>query len=90
MNRLKFFSRRDRQGFRDILVTEPTHPYMDKWWPPGHIIGYEHSFTHTIADFVRAVVARRRVQPTFEDGLKNQRVLEAVSRSARLRAWSAL
>jgi predicted dehydrogenase len=93
MNRLKFFSNRDpkdRQGFRDILVTEPTHPYMDNWWPPGHVIGYEHTFTHTIADFVRAVVDRRRVQPTFEDGLKNQRVLEAVSRSARSRAWSAI
>jgi predicted dehydrogenase len=59
MNRLKFFSARDskdRQGFRDILVTEPSHPYIDNWWPPGHIIGYEHTFVHTIADFVSAVV----------------------------------
>src|SRR5437879_4529175 len=90
MNRLKFFSTRDpkdRQGFRDILVTEPTHPYIDKWWPPGHIIGYEHTFTHTIADFVKAVVARKSVQPTFEDGLKNQRVLDAVARSARSFSW---
>jgi predicted dehydrogenase len=91
MNRLKFFSRRnpkDRQGFRDILVTEPNHPYIDKWWPPGHIIGYEHTFIHTIADFVKAVVAGKSVQPTFEDGLKNQRVLDAVARSARSRSWS--
>jgi len=59
MNRLKFFSAhdpQDRQGFRDIIVTESSHPYVDKWWPPGHIIGYEHTFTHTIADFVKAVV----------------------------------
>ena len=93
MNRLRFFNARDpqdRQGFRDILVSEPSHPYMKNWWPPGHIIGYEHTFTHTIAEFVHAVVDRRRVQPTFEDGLKNQRVLAAVSRSARSRAWSAL
>src|SRR5439155_17322307 len=58
MNRLKFFSARDpkeRQGFRDIIVTEPTHPYIASWWPPGHIIGYEHTFIHTIADFVTAV-----------------------------------
>jgi predicted dehydrogenase len=85
MNRLKFFSGRDpkdRQGFRDILVTGPSHPYIDKWWPPGHIIGYEHTFVHTIADFVSAVVAGKSVQPTFEDGLKNQRVLDAVQRSA--------
>ena len=85
MNRLKFLSRRDpksRQGFRDILVTEPTHPYMGKWWPPGHIIGYEHTFIHTIADLVKAVASGRDVQPTFEDGLQTQRVLAAIERSA--------
>lgn len=85
MNRLKFYDGRDpkdRQGFRDILVAEPTHPYIDKWWPPGHIIGYEHTFT----DFVAAVVAGKSVQPTFEDGLKNQRVLDAVARSVQSRS----
>jgi predicted dehydrogenase len=66
----------------DILVTEPTHPYIDKWWPPGHIIGYEHTFIHTIADFVKAVIEKRRVQPTFEDGLRNQKILEAAAKSA--------
>ena len=90
MNRLKFFSLsdpQDRQGFRDILVTEPTHPYMSNWWPPGHIIGYEHTFVHTIADFVKAVARRRTVYPNFEDALKTQRVLEAIGRSARNRQW---
>jgi len=93
MNRLKFFNGRDpkdRQGFRDILVTEPTHPYIDKWWPPGHIIGYEHTFTHTIADFVKAVVDGKSSPPTFEDGLMNQRVLNAVARSAKSRSWSTI
>jgi predicted dehydrogenase len=93
MNRLKFFNRRDpkgRQGFRDILVTEPSHPYIGRWWPPGHIIGYEHTFTHTIADFVNAVVKGRSVQPTFEDGLQNQRLLAAIARSAKTRSWSRL
>jgi predicted dehydrogenase len=93
MNRLKFFSRpdpQDRQGFRDILVTEPSHPYIDSWWPPGHIIGWEHSFVHTVADFVKAVVGGDNVQPTFEDGLQNQRVLEAITRSHRSRRWCAL
>jgi predicted dehydrogenase len=86
MNRLKFFSNRDpkdRQGFRHILVTEPSHPYMKNWWPPGHIIGYEHTFVHTIADFVKGVVLRKNVSPTFEDGLKTQRVLGAVQQSAK-------
>jgi predicted dehydrogenase len=90
MNRLRFFNARDlqdRQGFRDILVTEPTHPYMDKWWPPGHIIGYEHSFTHTIADFVKAVTDGKSVQPTFADGLRNQCVLDAVKESVRINKW---
>ena len=90
MNRLRFFNVRDpqdRQGFRDILVTEPTHPYMDKWWPPGHIIGYEHSFTHAIADFVKAVADGKSVQPTFADGLRNQCVLDAVKESVRIRKW---
>ncbi len=86
MNRLKLFSRHDRkpeQGFRDIIVTEPIHPFIRNWWPPGHIIGYEHTFTHTIADFVKAVVARTKVQPSFEDGLQTQRVLEAIKKSVR-------
>jgi len=90
MNRLKFYSQEDgddQRGFRDILVTEGAHPYAGAWWPPGHIIGYEHTFVHTIADFVNAVVDGKSVQPTFEDGLRNQAVLEAVEKSAKKRQW---
>lgn len=92
MNRLKFFNNQDPaglQGFRDILVTEPggKHPFVGNWWPPGHIIGYEHTFVHTIADFVNAVVDGKPVQPTFEDGLRNEQVLEAVEASAKTRQW---
>jgi len=93
MNRLKFFSTEDPQGlqgFRDILVTEGVHPYLNAWWPPGHIIGYEHTFTNTIADFVQAVLKGCSVHPTFEDGLANERVLAAVQESARKRAWVSL
>lgn len=90
MNRLKYFSRTDaadRQGYRDILVTESVHPYMGAWWPPGHIIGYEHTFVHTLFDFIQAVVKGKSVQPTFEDGLENQKVLEAVEKSSKQRRW---
>lgn len=92
MNRLKFFDNTvagDRQGFSDILVTQPggLHPHVGQWWPPGHIIGYEHTFVHTIADFVNACAGGKSVQPTFEDGMKNQRVLEAVEESAKSRQW---
>jgi predicted dehydrogenase len=91
MNRLRFYDARepdDRRGFCDILVTEPTHPFVKQWWPPGHVIGYEHTFVHTAADFVGAVVAGKSVQPTFEDGLRNQRVLDAASESARTKRWA--
>ncbi|MCS1408517.1 MAG: 1,5-anhydro-D-fructose reductase [Verrucomicrobia subdivision 3 bacterium] len=92
MNRLKYFDNSqpdDRQGFSDILVTQPggSHPYVAQWWPPGHIIGYEHTFVHTLADFINAVTTGKAVQPTFEDGMKNQRVLEAVEESANSRQW---
>jgi predicted dehydrogenase len=95
MNRLKYYNDADpvdRRGFRDILVTQGggVHPYVGNWWPPGHIIGYEHTFVHTIADFVNAVVDKRSVQPTFEDGLANQVVLAAVEKSAKTRRWIKL
>jgi predicted dehydrogenase len=90
MNRLKYYNQMDAgdsRGFRDILVTEGAHPYAGAWWPPGHIIGYEHTFVHTIADFVNAVMDGKPVQPTFEDGLQNQVVLEAVEKSAKTGKW---
>jgi len=90
MNRLKFYSAddpADARGFRDILVTEAVHPYAAAWWPPGHIVGYEHTFVNTFADFIKAVVAGRSVQPTFADGLANEQVIAAISESARNRTW---
>ncbi|WTZ02190.1 Gfo/Idh/MocA family oxidoreductase [Micromonospora sp. NBC_01392] len=70
------------QGFSRILVTEPEHPYLDAWWPPGHIIGYEHSFTHQMRDFVEAVATATDPTPSFADALQVQLVLDAVERSA--------
>jgi len=90
MNRLDYYNADDppdRRGFRSILVTEPTHPYAPAYWPPGHIIGYEHTFINTIADFIKAVVTGQSVHPTFEDGLQNQKVLAAISESAKTRQW---
>ncbi len=90
MNRLDFYDNADpddRRGFRSILVTERSQPYAGAWWPPGHIIGYEHTFVNAFADFVKAVVAGKSVQPTLEDGLKNEQVLAAISQSARTKSW---
>jgi predicted dehydrogenase len=74
-------------GFRTVLVTEPVHPYMKAWWPPGHLIGYEHTFTHTVFDLLEALASNTAPSPGFEDGVRNQRVLEAIERSAERRAW---
>jgi len=69
-------------GFTRVLVTEPEHPYMAAWWPPGHLIGYEHSFTHEIVDLVTDVAAGQDPSPSFADGLQVQHVLAAVAESA--------
>ncbi|MEI6363357.1 MAG: Gfo/Idh/MocA family oxidoreductase [Actinomycetes bacterium] len=69
-------------GWTTISVTQPGHPYMSAWWPPGHLIGYEHSFTHEFRDFVDAIVSDGDPRPSFADGLQVQRVLDAVEQSA--------
>lgn len=70
------------QGLRRILVTEPDHPYLDAWWPQGHIIGWEHTFTHQIRDFLTAIQAGSQPSPSFEEGLNVQYILNAVEESA--------
>jgi predicted dehydrogenase len=70
------------QGFSRVLVTEPDHPYLSAWWPPGHLLGYEHSFTHQLRDFLAAVAAGADPTPSFEEALGVQLVLDAVLRSA--------
>jgi predicted dehydrogenase len=69
-------------GFRRILVTEPGHPYLEAWWPPGHALGYDHTFVHQARDMVLAAAAGTDPEPSFEDGLQVQRVLAAVEVSA--------
>jgi predicted dehydrogenase len=70
------------QGFRRILVNEPEHPYLDAWWPQGHIIGWEHTFTHEIRDFLTAINNGTAPSPSFDDGLAVQRILAAVEESS--------
>jgi predicted dehydrogenase len=75
------------RGFRTILVTENAHPHMAAWWPPGHVIGWEHTFTHVVHDLIEAVAGRRVPSPNFRDGVMNQRVLDAIERSSHARRW---
>ncbi|MEU5086397.1 Gfo/Idh/MocA family oxidoreductase [Streptomyces sp. NPDC021356] len=72
----------EHAGFRRILVTEPGHPYLEAWWPPGHGLGYEHTFVHQARDLVHAVAEGTGAEPSFADGLQVQRVLAAVEESA--------
>ncbi|MFP3462671.1 Gfo/Idh/MocA family oxidoreductase [Arthrobacter globiformis] len=85
LNELMFLDASDsirEQGFRRILVNEPEHPYLEAWWPQGHIIGWEHTFTHEIRDFLAAIDNNESPSPSFEEGLQVQSVLAAVEESA--------
>ena len=91
MNELEVFfvdDEVDVQGFRTVSVTEPDHPYVGAWWPPGHIIGYEHTFVHTMKDLMGGIKAGRSPSPTFEDAYRVQAVLDAVERSAEGGGWT--
>jgi predicted dehydrogenase len=70
------------RGFTKILVTEPEHPYIANWWPAGHMLGYEHAFSHQAKDFVDSITTKTPASPSFADGLQVQRVLAAVEASA--------
>ncbi len=90
MNELEFFDRtepNELQAFKTILVTEANHPYTGAWWPPGHIIGYEHTFVHAIHDFLTCIEKDRLPEPNFRHGVRNQAVLNAVERSAKSGRW---
>lgn len=68
-------------GAVQLLVTEPEHPYLDAWWPSGHVLGWDHTFTSQAADFLRAIDLDGPIHPDFTDGLAVQRVLAAVEAS---------
>ncbi|MBO9154774.1 Gfo/Idh/MocA family protein [Chitinophaga sp. GCM10012297] len=90
LNRLEYFDNRDEsnlRGWRSIHVTDGEQPYMDKWWVPGLGIGYEHSFVHQVADFLRSLETGGPCSPTFREAYETQAVCEAVLDSAATGAW---
>ena len=90
LNELEYFSLQDdpqSQGNRNIIVTDPTHPYMDVWWPPGHVLGWEHAFIHQVKELMEGIAADKPVSPDFLDGLTCQKVLDAVVLSAKTGSW---
>lgn len=90
LHRLSFFDHHDEgrlRGWRSIHVTDSDHPYMKNWWVPGLQIGYEHTFIHQFADFVRSLESGQAASPTFRDALATDYVTDAVLRSAKSRQW---
>jgi predicted dehydrogenase len=90
MNRLAFFDHKTEgalRGWTSILVTDGEHPYLGKWWVPGLIIGYEHSFTHQVADFLEGLKRKKNAAPTFREALETNRVCDAIIASGKSGKW---
>jgi predicted dehydrogenase len=90
MNELEYYNADDPvglQGFRTIQATDSSHPYMFAWWPPAHIIGYEHTFIHQVYNLLQAISNDKMPSPSFADGVKCQEVLDAVGKSIQEKRW---
>jgi predicted dehydrogenase len=90
LHRLQWFDHKDEgtlRGWRSIHVTDGDHPYMANWWVPGLAIGFEHSFIHQLADFLNSLDGGKPCEPTFEDAMQTERVVDAVLRSAGSGQW---
>lgn len=90
LHRLEYFDHGDAgavRGWKSIHVTDSEHPYMSNWWVPGLQIGYEHTFVHQVADFLKSLETGEPAGPTFRDALETQKVCDAVLASANSNAW---
>ncbi len=90
LHRLQMFDHRDEgrvRGWRSIHITDSDHPYMKHWWVPGLQIGYEHTFVHQFADFLKGLETYDIPGPSFRDGLSTDVVTDAVLKSAKSRSW---
>ncbi|HXW91521.1 MAG TPA: Gfo/Idh/MocA family oxidoreductase [Terriglobales bacterium] len=93
LNRLEVFDKSDArevQGYHNLLVTGPGHPYVGRFWPPGHILGYEHTFIASLADFLECLASQHAFHPNFDDAVDVHRLLEAVESSAQTRSWTSV
>ena len=91
LNYLDYYSTEDpgdRQGFRRIIATEGVHPYAGAWWPPGHMMGYDHTFSNAAADLVQCIANDKSCAPCFQDGAQCVAVLEAVDKSIEGGKWA--
>jgi myo-inositol 2-dehydrogenase/D-chiro-inositol 1-dehydrogenase len=90
LHRIQWFDHRDEarlRGWRSVHVTDGDHPYMKRWWVPGLQIGYEHTFIHQFADFLRGLADGKNAEPTFRDGLATEYVTDSILQSAKTGRW---
>jgi predicted dehydrogenase len=90
LHRLQYFDHRDQgnlRGWRSIHVSDGDHPYMANWWVPGLQIGYEHSFVHQVADFLKSLSTGKPAQPDFRNAYQTQLVLDGIMQSAQGGKW---
>jgi predicted dehydrogenase len=93
LHRLEFFDYKDEstlRGWRSIHVSDTDHPYMKNWWVPGLQIGYEHTFVHQVADFLKNLGEGKPTSPTFREALETQAVCDAVLDSAEVGQWQTV
>lgn len=93
LNRLEVFNGSDAievQGAHNVLVTGPEHPYVSHFWPPGHIVGWEHTFIATLADFLELLEKGEQFHANFDDALEVQRLMDAVESSAKTKSWVSI
>ncbi len=86
LNELELLTGEDR-GYQTVLVTDSDDPYVEHWWPPGHVLGWEHTFVHENYEFLSAVRDDETFTPDFQDGLAVQRIMDAIQRSDRDGTW---
>ena len=90
LNRLSWFDHKTEgmmRGWTSILVTDGEHPYLGNWWVPGLTIGFEHSFVHTVADFLNSIGKKKPAGPTFRDALETTKVCDAIIKSGKSGRW---
>jgi predicted dehydrogenase len=93
LHRLEYFDHRDDsivRGWRSVHVSDGDQPYMGNWWVPGLNIGYEHTFIHQVADFLKALETGEAIEPSFRSALETQKVCDAVLSSAAERVWKTV
>ena len=77
----------DHRGYETVLVTDEDDPYVDRWWPPGHVLGWEHTFVHENYEFLTAVAEGSNFEPSFESAYRVQQILDGIEASDERGAW---